>query len=62
MTEPTRPRPMTRPHTRRRAVRPFAALALVAALAAGCAVTPPKPPECDGPWTPINPVRTQAPT
>jgi hypothetical protein len=35
------------------------ALALAVALTAGCALTPPKPPDCDGPWTPINPPRVQ---
>ncbi len=29
-------------------------LLLVTALLCGCALTPPKPPQCDGPWVPIN--------
>jgi hypothetical protein len=41
--------------------RTVSAAAVAVVLVAGCALSRPKPPECDGPWTPINPVRTQAP-
>jgi hypothetical protein len=34
---------------------------LAAMLMAGCAFTPKPPPECAGPWTPINAASTQAP-
>lgn len=30
-----------------------AGIALLISLA-GCALTPPKPPECEGPWVPVN--------
>ena len=41
------------------AARGALATAVLALVLAGCAVTPPKPPDCEGPWTPINAARTE---
>ena len=45
------------------AIRSLSTLACAATLvaASGCALTPPAPPECDGPWTAINAPRQTLP-
>jgi len=42
---------------------PRVALAVVTALlVSGCALVPPAPPDCNGPWTPINPAAARSPS